>query len=312
MQDFAGRVAVITGAGGGFGRAFARHAAALGMKLALADVQAESLAATVDELRQQGATVFGEAIDVARSEAVAHLAERTYAEYGAAHLLFNNAGVGCGGYVWENDEADWQWVLGVNLMGVVHGLRHFVSRMRAAEAQGERAHIVNTASVAGWIAPPLMGVYSVSKHAVVALSETLHHDLRLAGSRIGVTCLCPAFVRTGIAEAERSRPRALARRSAPTASMRLAQAALQKAVAAGRTSAAEVARQTFDAIRSGRFYVFTHPQILPAVRERFEHALAGLPPADPYASRPQARPAAEVDASGTQPQGAADPCSDGA
>lgn len=292
MQDFAGRVAVITGAGGGFGREFARLAADLGMKLALADVAAEALTSTVDELRGRGATVLGEMVDVARSDEVARLADRTYGDYGAAHLLFNNAGVGCGGYVWENGEADWQWVLGVNLMGIVHGLRHFVPRMLDAEARGEPAHIVNTASIAGWIAPPLMGVYNVSKHAAVALSETLHHDLRLAGSRIGVTCLCPAFVTTGIAASERSRPAALASGAAPTASMRLAQAALEKAVRSARVTAAEVAQQTFEAIRAGRFYVFTHPQILGSVRERFEHALAGQPPADPYAARPQARPPA--------------------
>ncbi len=290
MKDFAGRVAVITGAGGGFGREFARMAAGLGMKLALADIDEEALRCTVDDMRSQGAAAFGEAIDVASSEQVGRLAERTIGEYGAAHLLFNNAGVGCGGFVWENVEADWQWVLGVNLMGAVHGLRHFVPRMLAAEKLGEPAHIVNTASIAGWITPPLMGVYNVSKHAVVALSETLHHDLRLAGSRIGVSCLCPAFVPTGIAGSERVRPSRLAGEAAPTASMRLAQAGLDKAVASGRLTAAQVAQQTFDAIRAGRFYVFTHPQILPSVRARVDHALAGLMPADPYAARPDRRP----------------------
>lgn len=290
MRDFTGKVAVITGAGGGFGRAFARVAAGLGMKLALADVDADALTAAVDELRAIGAAAFGEVTDVSSSAAVEHLADRTYAEYGAAHLLFNNAGVGCGGFVWENGEADWQWVLGVNLMGAVNGLRHFVPRMLAAERNGEASHIVNTASIAGWITPPLMGVYNVSKHAVVALSETLYHDLRLAGSRIGVSCLCPAFVPTGIAGSERVRPARLAGGATPTASMRLAQAALDKAVSSGRMTAAQVAEQTFDAIRAGRFYVFTHPQILPSVRARFDHALAGLMPADPYAGRPETAP----------------------
>ncbi len=299
MQDFAGRVAVITGAGGGFGREFARLAAGLGMKLALADVDAGALTEVVDELRARGAAAIGEVTDVSVSAEVERLAERTMAEYGAAHLLFNNAGVGCGGFVWEHGEADWQWVLGVNLMGAVNGLRHFVPRMLAAEKQGQPSHIVNTASIAGWIAPPLMGVYNVSKHAVVALSETLHHDLRLAGSRIGVSCLCPAFVPTGIAGSERVRPSRLAAAAAPTASMRLAQASLDKAVSSGRVTAAQVARQTFDAIRAGRFYVFTHPQILPSVRERVDHALAGQLPADPYAGKPQARP--DSAASGNEP-----------
>ena len=290
MQDFAGKVAVITGGGGGFGREFARLAAGLGMKLALADIERDALDAAVAELRDSGATVFGEVIDVARSDQVAGLAERTYAQYGAAHLLFNNAGVGCGGLVWENSEADWQWVLGVNLMGVVHGVRHFVPRMLAAEAQGEPGHVINTASIAGWIAPPLMGVYNVSKHAVVALSETLYHDLRLAGSRIGVSCLCPAFVPTGIAQSHRNRPQEMASPQPPTASMRLAQGSLDKAVSSGRLTAAQVAQQTFDAIRADRFHVFTHPQILPAVEARLRAALDDAPPADPLAARPQVRP----------------------
>ena len=286
MRDFAERVAVITGAAGGFGREFAREAARLGMRLALADVDRAALHALVDELRAAGATAFAEEVDVAQDAEVARLAARTWAEYGAAHLLFNNAGVGCGGLVWENGPADWQWVLGVNLMGVAHGVRHFVPRMLAAETGGAPAHIVNTASMAGWVCPPLMGVYTVSKHAVVALSETLHHDLRLAGSRIGVTCLCPAFVPTGIADSERHRPPQAAPPT-PTASMRLAQTQLARAVAAGRLSAAEVAQQTFAAIREQRFYVFTHPQALPSVRERVRAALDGEAPADPLAGRPQ-------------------------
>ena len=289
MNEFLGRVAVITGAGGGFGREFARLAGGLGMKLVLADVEPKSLAVIVDEQRAQGRAVIGATVDVSSSGDLERLANLTYGEFGAAHLLFNNAGVGCGGFIWESCESDWQWVLGVNLMGVVHGLRHFVPRMLEAEKRGEPAHIVNTASVAGWVTPPLMGVYNVSKHAVVALSETLHHDLRLSGSRIGVSCLCPAFVPTGIAQSDRNRPAGLAAPT-PTPSMRLAQSSLDKAVAAGRLSAAQVAQLTFEAIRADRFYIFTHPQILPAVRDRFDHALAGQPPADPYGSRPQARP----------------------
>ena len=290
MQDFSGRVAVITGGGGGFGREFARLAARLGMKLALADIEREALDEIVGELRGEGTSVFGEVVDVARADDVARLAERTYAEFGAVHLLFNNAGVGCGGLLWENSEADWQWVLGVNLMGVVHGVRHFVPRMLSAEAQGVPGHVINTASIAGWVTPPLMGVYNVSKHAVVALSETLHHDLRLAGSRIGVSCLCPAFVPTGIAHSQRNRPQEMANLQPPTASMRLAQASLDKAVSSGRLTAAQVAQQTFEAIRADRFHVFTHPRILPAVEARLRAALDGAPPADPLAARATVRP----------------------
>ncbi len=175
MKDFAGKVAVITGAGSGFGREFARRAHALGMKLVLADIEASALNAVVAELGSAGSQVIGEVVDVARGEDVQRLADRAFAEMGGAHLLFNNAGVGSGGFVWENTDRDWQWVLGVNLWGVVHGIRHFVPRMIAA---GQPAHVVNTASVAGLVCAPNMGVYNVSKHAVVALTETLKQTSR--------------------------------------------------------------------------------------------------------------------------------------
>jgi NAD(P)-dependent dehydrogenase (short-subunit alcohol dehydrogenase family) len=288
-MEFEGRVAVITGAGGGFGQAFARRAAQLGMRLVLADVQRDALDAIVDELRESGVAVLAEVVDVAVEAQVARLADRAFAEYGAVNLLMNNAGVGCGGYLWENTGHDWQWVLGVNLMGVAHGVRHFVPRMLAAEARGEPGHIVNTASMAGWLSPPLMGVYNASKHAVVTLTETLYHDLRLAQSGLGVTLLCPAFVPTGIAQSHRNRPEALGD-TARSQSKALAQASLEKAVAGGKQSAVDVARATFEAIQDRRFYLFTHPQILPGVQARIDAALGGADPADPFATRPQARP----------------------
>jgi NAD(P)-dependent dehydrogenase (short-subunit alcohol dehydrogenase family) len=290
MDVLQGKVAVITGAGSGFGREFARIGAREGMKLVLADVQSDALQATADALRGAGADVIAERVDVAESEQVARLADRAFEAHGAVNLLINNAGVGGGGYLWESTEADWRWVIGVNLMGVVHGIRYFVPRMLAAERNGVPGHIVNTASMAGWLAAPLMGVYNVSKHAVVALSETLYHDLRLAQSALGVTVLCPAFVPTGIAESQRNRPPELANPAAATASQKMAHAATEKAVLGGRITAAEVAEQTFAAVRANRFYVFTHPKILPSVRDRFEAALAGDAPADPYAGRPSAKP----------------------
>ncbi|GAB4469064.1 MAG: SDR family NAD(P)-dependent oxidoreductase [Burkholderiaceae bacterium] len=292
MKDFAGRVAVITGAGSGFGREFARAGHALGMKLVLADVQRDALDSTLAQLRAAGAQAIGEVVDVAKSDEVRHLADRAYAEFGAVHLLFNNAGVAGGGLVWENTEKDWNWVLGVNLMGVVHGIHHFVPRMLEANRRGEPGHIVNTASIAGFLCPPLMGVYNVSKHAVVALTETLYHDLALAKSTIGTSVLCPAFVPTGIAASERNRPPELARDGELTASMRLAQAQSEKAVSSGKMTAAEVAQITFEAIRAERFYVFTHEKILAAVQARFEAVLAREAPADPFASNPSVKPAA--------------------
>jgi NAD(P)-dependent dehydrogenase (short-subunit alcohol dehydrogenase family) len=287
MQDFAGRVAVITGAASGFGREFARLAAARGMKLVLADVQADVLAATVAELEGGGAQVRSLHVDVARSDEVAQLAELAYASFGATHLLFNNAGVGAGGFIWESSERDWQWVLGVNLWGVIHGVRHFVPRMLAADDEG---HIINTASVAGLLAPPNMGVYNVSKHAVVALTETLYQDLRVANSRLGVSVLCPAYVPTGIAASFRHRPPEFASDAPPTTSQRMAQAAIQKAVDSGKLSAVDVARMTFEAIAAGRFYVLTHPGILPTIELRCADILQQRNPSDPYSTRPQVRP----------------------
>lgn len=291
MREFAGKVAVITGGGSGFGAAFARHAHALGMRLVLADIEAAALQAQVDSLQAAGADVLGVRCDVAADADVQRLAQTAYDAFGTVNVLFNNAGVaGTGGYLWENSEADWRWTLGVNVLGVALGIRHFVPRMIAAGLDGDSGHIVNTASIAGWLCAPLLGVYNASKAAVVSLSETLYHDLRLARSGIGVTVLCPAFVPTAIFASERNRPASLANDSAPTASQRLARAAGEKAVAGGRLSADEIAAQTFEAIRAGRFHVFTHPQIMPLVRARVDAALDGAAPADPYAGRPDARP----------------------
>ncbi|MBK9245797.1 MAG: SDR family NAD(P)-dependent oxidoreductase [Burkholderiales bacterium] len=300
MQQFAGKVAVITGAGSGFGAAFARQAQRLGMRLVLADVQADALDRQVSALGERGADVLGVRCDVSSDADVGRLARAAYDRFGAVNLLVNNAGVaGTGGYLWENSEADWRWTLGVNLMGVANGIRHFVPRMIAAGLDQDSGHIVNSASIAGWLCAPLLGVYNASKAAVVSASETLYHDLKLAGSRIGVSVLCPAFVPTAIFASDRNRPAELANASAPTASQRLARAAGEKAVAGGRLGADEVAAQTFEAIGANRFFVFTHPQIMPMVRARCDAALAGEAPADPYAQRPGARPPR---ADGTSPR----------
>jgi len=292
MNDLAGRAAVITGAGSGLGLEMARRAHALGMRLVLADVEPAPLGRIVDEIRAAGGTALGQVVDVADDTQVARLARRAFSELGEVNLLVNNAGVGGGGYVWETGEKEWNWVLGVNLMGVVHGLRHFIPRMLESNARGVPGHVVNTASIAGWLATPMFGVYNVSKHAVVALTETLHHDLRLAGSTIGVSLLCPAFVPTGIAHSERNRPAHLADGALPTASQSLAQAAVERAVAGGKIGAADVARITFEAVTENRFYVFTHPKIMASVRARHDAVHAGAPPDDPYGQRPDRRPGA--------------------
>src|SRR5688500_4171424 len=176
ITDFHGKCAVLTGAGSGFGLECARIAARLGMNVVLADVQADALEQAEAELRAAGATVLARRTDVASAADMEALASAVQTRFGAPHFVFNNAGVGTGGLVWENSVAEWEWVLGVNLWGVIHGVRLFTPMMlAAAKADPDwRGHIVNTASMAGLLAPPTMGVYTTGKHAVVGLTETLY------------------------------------------------------------------------------------------------------------------------------------------
>jgi NAD(P)-dependent dehydrogenase (short-subunit alcohol dehydrogenase family) len=253
------------------------------MKLALADVQADALAATVSELQGQGAQVFGEVVDVSKAEDMERLAARTLEAFGGVHLVFNNAGVAVGGLAWESSVRDWEWVLGVNVWGVIHGVRVFTPIMLA---QGGEGHIVNTASVAGLVNPQMMAVYNVSKHAVVSLSETLHHDLKLVGSAVGVSVLCPAFVPTGINASDRNRPADLANDAPPTASQAALKAQLDKAVTSGKITAPQVAEMTFDAIREDRFYVITHDKMMPSIELRLEDVVQRRNPTDPFSYKP--------------------------
>jgi NAD(P)-dependent dehydrogenase (short-subunit alcohol dehydrogenase family) len=291
MKDFAGRVAVITGAASGIGREFANTAAALGMRLVLADVDAPALERATEALQADGAEVLAMVCDVRKCSHVEELADAAMIRFHGVHLVFNNAGVAAGGLVWETGEADWEWVLGVNLWGVIHGVRIFTPLMLecAKRDPGYQGHIVNTASMAGLLSPPALGAYNVSKHAVVALSETLHHDLRLVEAPIGASVLCPYFVPTGIGDSQRHRPDELRRERPPTASQQAAGEMLAQAVAQGAVSAADVARLTFDGIREGRFYLYSHPHMLDAVTARMDAAVHARPPADPYDGTPELR-----------------------
>ncbi|MDN7179497.1 SDR family oxidoreductase [Caballeronia sp. SEWSISQ10-4 2] len=297
MTDFNGKVAVVTGAGSGFGREFARAGAALGMKLVLADVQQDALHDTVKELEARGAQVIAQRVDVSRAEQVEVLAESAFSRFGAVHLLFNNAGVGgSGGLVWESTVQDWEWTLGVNLWGVVHGIRAFVPRMLAAARLDldYRGHIANTASMAGLVNAAMMGTYSVSKHAVVSLSETLFHDLSLTGEQVRCSVLCPYFVSTGITRSERNRPTELAEEGPLTRSQQVAKAMNEKAVSASRVSAKQIAQMTFDAIRDGSFYIYSHPHRLAGVESRMTDLLTARNPVDPLAAQPEVRAALEA------------------
>jgi NAD(P)-dependent dehydrogenase (short-subunit alcohol dehydrogenase family) len=263
MKDFQGKVAVVTGAASGIGRALAAKSAQEGMKVVLADVEARALKQAEEELLASGAQVLAVRTDVSQADEVEALAQKTFDTFGAVHLLFNNAGVSAGTTVWESSLADWQWVLGVNLWGVIHGIHFFVPRMLAQDSEG---HIVNTASGFGLVSSSGAGIYKVSKHGIVTLSETLALELAARGAKLKASVLCPGFVNTRIMDAERNRPQALA--NAPeeqhmspevAAMTEAAVQAFRQLVQAGLPPS-QVADLVFDAIRREQFYILTHPQ----------------------------------------------------
>lgn len=275
MQELKGKVAVITGAAEGIGKAIAVAAAAEGMRLVLADISDTLLNNTVQELRQTGAEVIGVVTDVAKESDIQTLADQAYAQFGHVHLLVNNAGVAFAKSAWETTAKDWEWIMGINLYGITHALRIFIPRMLASD---EVAHIVNTASVAGLIAEPALAAYNVSKFGVVALSESLHHDLSLRKSKIGVSVLCPSWVKTRIIDAERNRK--TEDRIQADQLEKLSQktgAAINKAVEAG-ISPQQVASDVIAAVKTNTFYILTHPETKAAVAIRSEDILQGRPP----------------------------------
>jgi NAD(P)-dependent dehydrogenase (short-subunit alcohol dehydrogenase family) len=277
MKDLAGKVAVVTGAASGIGRALAERFAAEKMRVVLADVEERALAEAEETLRATGAAVVAVPTDVSKASDVEALARRALDAFGGAHVLCNNAGVVAAGVLWELPLADWEWILGVNLWGVIHGLRTFVPLMLR---QDTACHIVNTASMAGLVSGPLNSIYNVTKHGVVTLSETLHHELRMWNAKINVSVLCPGWVNTRIIDAERNRPAALqrppaAREQSPTE--QLMEQAARQFLASGLPPA-QVAELVLEAIRNERFYVLTHPEWKGLIRARMNDILEERPP----------------------------------
>ena len=287
MKDFESKVTVVTGAASGLGRAFADKAATLKMKIVLGDIRDAPLQQAAAELKSQGAEVVALAGDVSKADYIEALARLATDSFGVVHCLFNNAGVGSGGLIWENTIKDWEWVLNVNLWGVIHGVRTFTPLMldAAKNDPAYEGHIVSVASIAGLIAPGLMGAYNVSKHAVVAHTESLYHDLAGVEPRIGASVLCPGFTPTGISKSHLSRPADMQNVDGPTDSMIQAQQMIAKAVSSGKLTATDVANITFDAIRDRQFYILTHPNFMKLVKARLDDIAQLRNPGDVFGLR---------------------------
>lgn len=281
MQEFEGKVAVVTGAASGIGRAMADRFAEAGMKVVLGDVEEEALDRAVTEMRQAEHDVIGVLCDVSSEAGVQNLADRTLEEYGGVHILCNNAGVVVGGsivgdrdqYIWEQPLSDWQWTMDVNLWGVVHGIRIFTPIMLA---QGEPGHIVNTASTAGLTGGPALGIYGVSKHGVVRMSEALYFHLKEASDLVGCSVLCPGGVRTQIAAASRNRPEEQVddevRRIDATETVKRTDDWAARIGATGQDPS-EIAEKVFQSINDDQFYILTHTTQDPSLRLRFDNIL---------------------------------------
>jgi len=269
MDQLHGKVAVVTGAASGIGRATAGAFAREGMKVVLADIEEAAVEKAAAELAEAGHEAIAVRTDVSDGASMEALAARTIEEFGTYHLVHLNAGVATGGLMWTLSERDWQWTLGVNLWGVIHGIRVFVPRL---VEQGE-GYVVNTASMAGLTSAPFMGPYNVSKHGVVTLSETLHKELAMSGAKVGVSVLCPGWVNTGIGDSARNRPAELQNADAADGTGLGAGAGLGdalKGVLESGLAPDEVAGMVVDAVKAKRFYILTHEDWEPMIQERFE------------------------------------------
>jgi NAD(P)-dependent dehydrogenase (short-subunit alcohol dehydrogenase family) len=280
VKDLRDKVAVLTGAASGIGRALAARCVREGMKVVLADVEAPALAEAAREL-EGGADVLAVQTDVSRANEVEALAHRTLDRFGAVHLVFNNAGVIKGGVLWEQSLADWEWMINVNLWGVIHGVRTFVPIMLSQDVP---CHLVNTASIAGLIAPPDQGIYNLTKHGVVAITETLYRELAAREAKLKVSVLCPSHVKTRIYDAERNRPPAYRDGNAAGAMPEQELEAVWSEVAerykdhGGILEPAHIADCAFEAIRDERLYILTHPELNPLLAERIDAIVHGRNP----------------------------------
>lgn len=275
MKDLKDKVAVVTGAASGIGRALARRAGAEGMKVVLADIEGAAAEEARSDLEKDGVEALAVATDVSQADQVSALAERTLDRFGAVHLVFNNAGVFTGGLAWEAPLSDYEWVFDVNVWGVIHGIRTFIPILLR---QGTEGHMVNTASMAGVTSLPLSGAYAMSKHAVLALSESLYLELQSKEAKIGVSALCPEAVNTRITHSDRNRPPHLKRGEGdihPEAE--LVENALETTLASG-TAPDQIAERTFQAVRDGQFYILAPGDWMRAAVARLDAIRLGRNP----------------------------------
>lgn len=259
-------MAVVTGAASGIGKGMAQRFAKEGMKVVMADVEKEALANAETELKKDGGQVSSFLCDVSDPKQVEGLAKHARETFGAVDILCNNAGVSSGGLLWDTPLDEWKWVIGVNLWGVIHGIHYFVPDMIK---QGTPGHVVNTSSILGLVVGPFLGVYQTTKHAVLGVSETLHHELNMMQSKIKVSVLCPAAVNTKIAEAGRNRPAALGGASKGAGIL----AGAGTAMLANGMSPEKIADQVFDAIQNEKFFILTHPEMDEAIRTRWDNVV---------------------------------------
>ncbi len=276
METFQGKTAVVTGAASGIGKALALRFCEEGMNVVLADIEPAALKAAVSELESSGYSVCGVVTDVAKPEQVSALADAAFDTFGGAHIVCNNAGIFTGGLLWEESLADYQWSLDVNLWGVIHGVRAFVPRMID---QGEPCHVVNTASMAALTTMPFAGVYHMTKHAVLAFSESLYHELALTAPQVGVSVLCPELIKTGIANCDRNRPAQYSGEGDIVESD--ARTRVHDSIASGVSGGLpprEMAERVFQAVKDNRFYILSNDGWMESARTRIEDILQGRNP----------------------------------